>query len=115
GERRRRDRPDRSKGQLADVAVRLGRLGVRFLLGLAVNLRHLPPAGAGIAGIAGIAGMMGNVPLVGLHMMLGMILAAGDVLGVASPRSPTAGGRQPARSSPSAASSSAGSAGWPSS
>ena len=83
GERGRRDVPDRSKGhRLADVAVPLGLLGllgVQFLLGMAVNLFvHLPPAGAGMAEI------MGSGPLVGLHMMLGMILAAGAVLAVAT-------------------------------
>ena len=57
----------------------LGLLGVQFFLGMAVNLFvHLPPAGAGIAE------MMGNGPLAGLHMMLGVILAAGAVLGVAT-------------------------------
>ncbi len=75
-------RPDRSRGRLAGVAIPLGLLGllgVQFLLGMAVNLFvHLSPAGAGMAE------MMGNGPLVGLHMMLGMILAAGGVLGVAT-------------------------------
>ncbi|MHB1773443.1 MAG: hypothetical protein ACYCST_17215 [Acidimicrobiales bacterium] len=82
GERSRRDRPDRSRGRPADIAVPLGLLGllgVQFLLGMAVNLFvHLSPAGAGMAE------MMGNGPLVGLHMMLGIILAAGGVLGVAT-------------------------------
>ena len=82
GETSRRARPDRSRGRLAQVAVPLGLLGllgVQFLLGMAVNLFvHLPLAGAGMAE------MMGNRPLVGLHMMLGMILAAGAVLGVAT-------------------------------
>ena len=75
-------RPDRSRGRLADVAVPLvplGLLGVQFLLGMAVNLFvHLSPAGAGMAE------MMGNGPLVGLHMMLGIILAAVGVLGIAT-------------------------------
>jgi hypothetical protein len=75
-------RPDRSRGRLAGVAIPLGLLGllgVQFLLGMAVNLFvHLSPAGAGMAE------MMGNGPLVGLHMMLGMVLAAGGVLGVAT-------------------------------
>ena len=82
GKRGRRDRPSRSKGQLADVAVPLGLLGllgVQFLLGMAANLFvRLPPAGVGMAE------MMGNGQLVGLHMMLGMILAVGGVLGVAT-------------------------------
>ena len=57
----------------------LGLLGVQFLLGMAVNLfGPIPSAGAGMAE------MMGNGPLMGLHMMLGMILAAGAVLGVAT-------------------------------
>ena len=82
GERGRRDRSGRSKGQLADIAVPLallGLLGVQFLLGMAINLFvHIWPAGAGMAE------MMGNGPLVGIHMMLGMILVAGGVLGVAT-------------------------------
>ena len=82
GEQGRRDRPARSSGRPADIAVPLGLLGllgVQFLLGMAVNL-FVPIPSAG----AGMAEMMGNGPLVGLHMMLGMILAAGAVLGVAT-------------------------------
>ena len=75
-------RPGRSKGRPAQVAIPLGLLGllgVQFLLGMAVNLFvHLSPTGAGMAE------MMGNGPLVGLHMMLGLILVAGAVLGVAT-------------------------------
>ncbi|MDA8397219.1 MAG: hypothetical protein M0Z29_05105 [Actinomycetota bacterium] len=82
GERGRRDRSGRSKSQLADIAVPLallGLLGVQFLLGMAINLFvHISPAGAGMAE------MMGNGPLVGIHMMLGMILAVGGALGVAT-------------------------------
>ena len=80
--RGRRDRPARSSGRAADIAVPLGLLGllgVQFLPGTSVNLfTPIPPADAEMAE------MMGNGPLMGLHMMLGMILAAGAVLGVAT-------------------------------
>lgn len=57
----------------------LGLLGVQFLLGMAVNLFvHLP------AVANGMAAMMGDGPLVGLHVMLGVFLAGGGVLGVAT-------------------------------
>ena len=83
-------RPDQSKGQLSGIAVPLGLLGflgVQFLLGMAINLFvQLSPSGAVMTE------MMGNGLLVGIHMMLGIILVAGGVLGVATA---LPNGRQP--------------------
>ena len=75
-------RPDRSSGRPAEIAAPLGLLGligVQFLPGMAVNpFVPIPSARAGMPE------MMGNAPLVGLHMLLDMVLAAGAVLGVAT-------------------------------
>lgn len=76
-----RDRADRTKGQLSDVAAPLGMLGllgVQFLLGMAVNLYAQLAAAGG-----GMAAMMRSGPLVVTHMMLGMLLGAGALLAVA--------------------------------
>ena len=57
----------------------LGLLAIQFLLGMAVNLYvTLPSAGGAMTEI------MGSGPLVMIHMMLGMFLAAGAVLAVAA-------------------------------
>ena len=70
-----------STRQSANSAAPLGMLGllaVQFLLGMAANLYvQLPSAGAGMAE------MMRSGPLVMIHMMLGMILAAGALLAIA--------------------------------
>ena len=56
----------------------LGLLAIQFLLGMAVNLYvKLPSAGGAMTE------MMGSGPLVVIHMMLGMLLAAGALLAVA--------------------------------
>ncbi|MCL4446465.1 MAG: hypothetical protein M1134_06310 [Actinobacteria bacterium] len=58
--------------------VMLVLLGVQFLVGMAVNLYvHLPSTSATMAE------MMGSGPLLMIHMMLGMMLAAGAVVAVA--------------------------------
>ena len=57
----------------------LGLLGVQFLLGIALNLYgKLPSFGSGMAA------MMRTGPLIMAHMMLGMILAVGALLVLAT-------------------------------
>ena len=69
-------------GRSANIAAPLGMLGLlamQFLLGMALNLYvTIPPFGAGMAA------MMRTGPLVMAHMMLGMVLAGGALLTLAT-------------------------------
>ncbi|MDA8285433.1 MAG: hypothetical protein M0Z42_19525 [Actinomycetota bacterium] len=68
----------RSAATAAPLAM-LGLLAIQFLLGMAVNLYvKLPSAGGAMTE------MMGSGPLVMIHMMLGVFVAAGAVVAVAA-------------------------------